>query len=39
MFYKYVKKRFIRIIINMKVDVIHIVTFYVIEKNQLPVIK
>lgn len=39
LFYKYKKKRFLRIIIDIKVDQINVVTFYVIEKNQLPVIK
>ena len=38
-FYKYEKQRFIKIIIDIKTDKIYVVTFYVIEKNQLPVIK
>lgn len=38
-FYKYIKQRIIRIILDMKADKIHVVTFYVIERNQMPVIK
>ena len=38
-FYKHEKQRFIRIIVDIKADNIYVVTFYVIEKVQLPVIK
>lgn len=39
LFYKYNKRRFLRIIIDIKVHKINVVTFYIVEKNQLPVIK
>lgn len=38
-FYKYIRQRFIRIILDIRSDVIRVVTFYVIDKKQLPVIK
>lgn len=38
-FYKHENKRFIRIIVDVKVDKIDIVTFYIVEKDQLPVVK
>jgi hypothetical protein len=38
-FYKYEKQRFLRIILDIRAHNISVVTFYVIEKNQLPVIK
>jgi hypothetical protein len=38
-FYKYPKERFIRIIVDIRVNAIYVVTFYAIDKRQLPVIK
>lgn len=38
-FYKYIEQRIIRIIIDIKLDKIYVVTFYVIERSQMPVIK
>ena len=38
-FYKYQKKRFIRIILDVGLDKIEVVTFYIIEEYQLPRIK
>ncbi len=38
-FYKHTKQRYMKIIIIIKVDRIEIVTIYVIEKSQLPIIK
>ncbi len=38
-FYKHEKQRFLRIILDIRAHEVHVVTFYVIERNQLPVIK
>lgn len=38
-FYKHEKQRFLRIILDIRAHNICVVTFYMIEKNQLPVIK
>lgn len=38
-FYKYENKRFIRVIIELTLDKIDVVTFYVVEENQLPTLK
>ncbi|MBL7160702.1 MAG: hypothetical protein ISS93_02525 [Candidatus Aenigmarchaeota archaeon] len=38
-FYKYPKQMYLRLIIDIKPDKIDVVTFYIIEKTQLPVIK
>lgn len=38
-FYKHKSHRFIRILLDVKVDRIDVVTFYVIEEWQLPVIR
>jgi hypothetical protein len=38
-FYKHENKRFMKIILDMKADRVEVVTFYVIEGKQLPVIK
>jgi len=38
-FYKYENKRFIRIVLDISVGEIDIVTFYIIDKNQVPQIK
>jgi len=38
-FYKHKSHRIIRIILDMKADGVSVVTFYVIEERQLPVIK
>jgi hypothetical protein len=38
-FYKHKNKRFIKLILDIKADRIEVVTFYVIEEKQLPVIK
>lgn len=35
-FYKHEKERFIRVLIDIKPDKIKIITFYIIEKYQLP---
>lgn len=38
-FYKHENKRFIKIILDVRIDRIEVVTFYIIEGKQLPVIK
>ncbi len=38
-FYKHKNKRFMKIILDIKADKIEVVTFYIIEEKQLPVIK
>lgn len=38
-FYKYKDQKYIRIIIDIKSDKINVVTFYVLEKTQMPAVR